>query len=499
MDTKTRKAKRSGAQTDLTVGSIWKTVLKFSLPILFSYLLQTLYSVADAAICGYTLSGNEVAGVNDTGSISFLFLQFAFGCTSGMSVVIAECVGRRDQDAVRKAFAAQIVLGAIISAVLTVAAIFSIKPLLGVLGVTNSGNDTAREVYRAAYTYIAVICGGLVTQLFYNIICCVLRSIGDSLTPLLFLLGSSVLNVALDLLLIIVCKMGVAGAAAATVISQGLAAVGCFIAAFVRYPQLRLHAADFKGITRRLTGRTLWQGLPLGLQFSVLAIGIIVMSNGVIAFDKMPDGGMAEGTPAQLGYSAACKVDNILFMPFNALGTAMLSFCGQNHGAGNHDRIKKGTSQLLCIVLILSAVCGGIGTLLTINGAYQHLFLASDKITAQSVRFGNLYLHIVQPAFFFLGALLVLRNAVQGLAKPLFPFLAGVAELVARVVVCLVLPRLLNGGAITSAASITAFAGLSLADPLAWVAADIPLLIAAILYIYKKPKQKAPTEVDAAP
>ncbi|MDE6398746.1 MAG: polysaccharide biosynthesis C-terminal domain-containing protein, partial [Clostridiales bacterium] len=253
--------KKLHKQTDLTQGGIAKTILRFSLPILFSYLLQTLYTVADAAICGYTLSGNEVAGVNDTNAISFLFLQFAIGCTSGMSVLVADCAGKRDDNGLRKAFAAQIVLGVALALLLTATGLLTVKPLLRLLGVTAGGNETSKEVYRAASAYITVICGGIAAQFFYNMICCVLRSIGDSFTPLLFLLCSTLLNIALDLLFILVCGWGVTGAAAATVLSQALAAIGCFIFAFARYPALRLHARDFRAISGRLCLRTLWQGV----------------------------------------------------------------------------------------------------------------------------------------------------------------------------------------------------------------------------------------------
>ena len=480
--------RRKSKQTDLTQGKITKTILRFTFPVFLTYLLQTLFGIADAAICGYTLDANQVAGVNDTSSVSFLFLQFAIGCTSGMSVTLADSVGRRDAAGIRKAFAAQIVWGLVLSALLTVAGLFSVKPLLALLGVRKSGGQVNRAVYRAAYTYIAVIVGGLSTQFFYNIICCVLRSIGDSATPLLFLVLSSVLNIALDLLFILACGWGVAGAAVATVVSQAAAATACFVYTLVRYPFLRLSGADFKAVSWKYSGRMLWQSVPLGLQFSVLAFGLIIMTNGVIAFDKAADGSMVQGTPAQLGYSAACKIDNIFMTPLNALGTAMLSFCAQNHGAGKYDRIKKGCRQAIFLSFIVSVLLLCAGLLLSIHGAYQHIFLASGKISARSVRYGNVYLYSVLPFFTFLGILLVLRNAVQGVGKPLCPFLAGIAELIARIVVCLLLPACIAGTSVTASAPIAAFVGLSFADPIAWIAADIPLLIAGLLYIFRKKK-----------
>ncbi len=482
--------KQKQANSDLTQGSIWKTIVRFSLPILLSYLLQNFYSVADAAICGYTLSASEVAGVNDTNSISFIFLQFAFGCTAGMSVILSTRIGRNDSDGVRKALATQIVLSFFIVVAVTVISLFTINPLLALLGVTPSDtSEVNNAVYNAAFTYISIICGGMIGQFAYNLICCVLRSLGNSVTPLVFLVISTVLNIALDLVFIMACGWGVAGAAAATVISQLLSAIACFIFTFVRYKELRLKLADFKAMDMRTSLRTLWQGIPLGLQFSVLSFGILTMSNGVISFDKTANGAMVAGTPAQIGYSAACKLDNIFFTPFNALGTAMISFTGQNNGAGKHDRIKRGIMQTMLIMLVISAIEITAGLLLSVNGMYQHFFLASDKINSETIRFGNTYLYSALPFAFVLGVLLVLRNVIQGLGKPLFPFLAGIAELIARIVICIFLPLLANGGPINSSASSLSFFCLGLGDAVAWFAAAILLAIATVYYMRKLSNQ----------
>ncbi len=484
------KDRKRSNNRDLTQGSIWKTIVRFSLPILLSYLLQNFYSVADAAICGYTLSASEVAGVNDTNSISFIFLQFAFGCTAGMSVILSTRIGRNDSDGVRKALATQIVLSFFIVVAVTVISLFTINPLLALLGVTPSDtSEVNNAVYNAAFTYISIICGGMIGQFAYNLICCVLRSLGNSLTPLIFLAISTALNIALDLVFIMACGWGVAGAAAATVISQLLSAIACFIFTFVRYKELRLKLADFKAMDMRTSLRTLWQGIPLGLQFSVLSFGILTMSNGVISFDKTANGAMVAGTPAQIGYSAACKLDNIFFTPFNALGTAMISFTGQNNGAGKHDRIRRGIMQTMLIMLVISAIEITAGLLLSVNGMYQHFFLASDKINSETIRFGNTYLYSALPFVFVLGVLLVLRNVIQGLGKPLFPFLAGIAELIARIVICISLPLLANGGPINSSASSLSFFCLGLGDAVAWFAAAILLAIATVYYMRKLSNQ----------
>ncbi len=486
-------------QIDLTKGSIWKSILKFSLPILFSYLLQTFYGMTDAAICGHTLSPSEVAGVGDTSSITFIFMQFAFGCTAGMSVIIADRVGKKDTDGIKKAFATQIVLSVCIVVIVTIISVFTIKPLLKLLGIAPSDNSVNNEVYKAAYTYLIIICSCMAGQYFYNVICCILRSLGDSITPLVFLAISSALNIVLDLLFIMAFHWGVAGAAAATVISQSLSAIACFIYAVVRYKELRLKASDFKAIKFRPAMKTLWQGVPLGLQFSVLAFGLITMQNGIISFDKLPSGEMVAGTPAQIGYGAACKMDNLFMTPFNALGTAMISFTAQNHGAGDHTRIRKGALQCFYMMIILSAFSVVAEFLLSINGAYQHIYLANDKITAETIRYGNTYICSAVPFFITLGVLLLLRNTVQGLEKPLFPFLAGIAELAGRILICLFLPALVNGAPIDANASTAAFFWMGFGDAGAWILADLVLLYPLIKYVILKKPTKEPAASEPAP
>ena len=203
---------------ELTQGECWKTILAFSFPIIVSYLLQQVYTISDAAIVGQTLTAQEVAGVNDTTSLIFIFLQFAFGVSAGFCVVTSCNVGAHNPAGVRRSLTTQIVLSAALTVILTVLALLLLDPMLAWINVTPDNG----EVYRAAYTYCAIIFAGIGAQLFYNFICSFLRSMGDSVTPLAFLLFSTVLNVGLDLLFIIVFRWGVAGAAIATVLSHSL-------------------------------------------------------------------------------------------------------------------------------------------------------------------------------------------------------------------------------------------------------------------------------------
>ena len=338
------------------------------------------------------------------------------------------------------------------------------------------------EVYRAAYTYCAILFGGIGAQLFYNFICSFLRSMGDSATPLAFLLFSTILNVGLDLLFILSFHWGVAGAAIATVAAQLISTLGCFLYAFLKYPELRLHREDWR-ITRRDVTRHLIQGIPLGLQFSVLAIGIIVMQSVIVQFDTL--GGEMVSNAAQNGFGAANKLNNLLMTPLNGLGAAMTSFTAQNLGAGDHARIKKGTVQALIIVWTMCLISIAAGLLLSRGGGYLYIFLSPDKVTAETMRYGNTYLYVDLSLYLFLGFIFVVRNCVQGIGKPQFVLGAGAAELVARVSVCLLLPPLIAGGAVNSDAPRAAVYALCFADPFAWMAADAVLLVPFLRNIMK--------------
>ena len=464
---------------DLTQGVCWRTILSFSLPVILSYLLQQVYSISDAAIVGQTLTAQEVAGVNDTNALVFIFLQFAFGVSAGFCVITSYYVGMRDDRGVRRSLATQILLSAVLTVVLTALALALLNPMLAWINVTP---DNA-EVYHAAYTYCFIIFAGIGAQQFYNFICSFLRSMGDSITPLLFLLFSTVLNVGLDLLFILSFRWGVAGAAIATVSAQLISTVGCFIYAFTRYPQLRLHRADWR-VTWYDIRRHLGRGVPLGLQFSVLAIGIIVMQGGVVQFDMR--GGVMVSNAAQNGFGAANKLCNLVATPMNALGTAMTSFTAQNLGAGHYDRIKKGSLQALVMGFLLAALATGIGLLLSRGGLFYHVFLSADKVTADTIRYGNTLLYVDFAMYLFLAFIFVIRNCVQGIGRSAFVLGAGAAELVARIAVCLLLPAAVAGGTVSADAPALASYALCAADPMAWIAADAVLAVPFVRNILRK-------------
>lgn len=466
---------------DLTCGTPWKVILMYAVPIMLSYFLQQIYVLADAIICGQVLSAEQVAGVNDTFPLTFIFLQFAFGCTAGFSVITARKAGTSDTEGVRKSFVTQIFLSAAVSVILTVLSLALIDPMLKMINVTPENY----EVFRAAHDYCFIIFIGISAQMGYNFICGILRAYGDSVTPLVFLIISTILNVGLDILFLVPFKMGPSGAAIATVLAQLISVVACCVYMFSRYKELRLKKSDFK-ITLREVADHLKQGLPLGFQFSILAIGIIAMQGAVVKFDVMENGLMVPGTPAQNGFGAASKLVNFLMSFFQGLSSAMLGYNAQNYGKGEYERIRRGTAQALVIMLVINLICTAAGLLLTINGAYQYIFLSPDKISAQSIMFGNAYLYTDLLPYAVLGVLFVFRGADQGVGKTASVLGAGIAELVARVAICLLLPAAVNGGPVNADASLAAFVAVCFGDPGAWLAACAILIIPAFRYIFKK-------------
>lgn len=473
---------------DLTVGKIYSSILIFMLPILFSYIFQQIYTLADAIIVGQTLSTTEVNGVNATNSLTFIILQFAYGATAGFSVLSSKAIGKYDYKGVRKSFFIQFILSITIAIILTIISLSLLNPLLSLVGLYEVGGG---NTYKSAYTYLFIIFLGIIAQVMYNQIVSLLRSIGDSLTPLLFLIASTILNIGLDLLFIITFKMGVAGAAIATVLAQLLAAIACYIYTFKKYKYLRFKAEDFK-IGFKEYFEHLKLGLPLAFQFSILAIGLITLQGTIIKFDTTSEGIVLDNGPAQLTYGALSKIKNFAMTPFNALGTAMLSFCGQNKGANKTKRIYKGIKQALLIMIIMYVIIMIIMGLLMIDDFYLKIFYSSSMISEEVSYLSKIMSFCSFPLFFILGILFILRNSIQGIGKSLWPFLAGIGELIARTIVCLYGPYLFTSSIDTSLNLFDnplPFIVVSFADPAAWLFAIIVLIAGYILYIYKPYKK----------
>lgn len=441
---------------DMTKGSPLKIFILFSIPLLIGNIFQQLYSMVDTIIVGKCIGVEALAAVGATGAMSFLIIGFLIGLTGGFAVIAAQRYGAKDMDGLRHSVGTSIILCVFTTVVLTTISILTTKPLLRAMNTPDNIMADAKE-------YIMIIYIGIACTMFYNMIACILRAIGDSRTPLYFLIVSSILNIVLDLVFILNFKMGVAGAAWATVISQGVSGVLCFIYTKRKYEILKLSRKDF-----RYNSKFAWKhwalGLPMALQFSVTAIGVIVLQGALNLF----------GSTKIAAYTAACKVEQLVTQPAGTFGVTMANYAGQNLGAGRIDRVKEGVRK--CSIITLIFAVGAAVILLVFGKPLTMLFIDSKQLMSiqnEVLSSAQTYLTIIAIFLPVLNMLFVYRNALQGVGRSLMPFMAGVFELIARTICAFTLPAVFG------------FAGICLAGPIAWFAAAIPLGIAYHIVIKK--------------
>ena len=435
---------------DLTVGSPWKNILYFCVPILISNIFQQLYSMVDTIIVGKTISLSALAAVGCTGSISFLVIGFISGITSGFGVLMAQFFGAKDEENFKRSVGTCCVLSLIVVVVVTAIAVPTARPLLRLM---RTGDDIIED----AHSYIVTIYWGIIATIIYNMSAAMLRAIGDSRSPLIFLIIASLLNIGFDFLCILVFKMGVMGAGVATVASQLLAGMACVIYGLKKYEILRISKRHL-----RWNSTFAWKhvkvGLPMALQFSITAVGIMSVQS---VLNSM-------GTLTVAAYTAASKIDSIAQQPFIAMGAAMATYCAQNYGAHKFERIKKGINIGVILIVIFSAV----GFLLVFALKVPLLKLFSDDYASIQSQ-AELYLYINAGTYLLLGLIHVFRNAIQGMGFSAVTMLSGVTELIMRVIAAFVFAGLFG------------YIGVCFANPSAWLGADVRLL-SIFVFIYKK-------------
>ena len=461
---------------DMTRGKPWRLITAFAIPVLLSQVFQQLYNTADALIVGRFLGDEALAAVSSSGTLIFLIISFFTGMSMGASVTISRYFGAGDYARVSRAIHTNVLLAILCGIVLTVFGVALTPTFLRWMG-------TDPDVLPEAISYFRYYFFGILAVVMYNTCKGIMNALGDSRRPLYYLMFSSALNVALDLLFILSFGWGVAGAAIATVLAQLLSTIACFIYAFAHYPQLRLSRQDF-ALTRSDICQHIIQGIPLGLQFSVLAIGIIIMQSVVVQFDMVD--GLLVSSAAQNGYGAANKLFCLISTPLNALGVSMTSFTAQNLGAGDYKRIRQGTLQALIMLLIVGVLSATIGLLLSIDGLYLRVFLSADKVTPETIRYGNTLVYVDFGLFLLVGFIYIIRNCIQGIERPQYVLCAGAGELIARITVCLLLPAAVAGGKVDANARPLAFYALCAADPAAWIASDLVLCIPFFRHILRQ-------------
>ena len=436
---------------DLTTGSPLKLIITFTFPAFLGMLFQQFYNVVDTIIVGKLLGIGPLAGVGATGSLNFMVLGFCMGICNGFAIPIAQKFGAGDQVELRKFVANSLWLVAIIALVLTVPVCVFCRPILRVM-------NTPEDVFEYAYQYIFIIFLGIPAALLYNILAAILRSLGDSKTPVLFLALSSVLNIGLDIISIKVWGMGVDGTALATVISQGVSGVICFFYMKKRFTVLQMSREERRPDGAKMK-RLCYMGIPMGLQYSITAIGSLVIQATMNGF----------GSVAVAGATAANRINGFLTCPIEALGASMAPYVGQNLGAGKLDRVSRG--------VIDASLCGFVssGVLYVIIWLYGaqltgiFLDVPDPEVTAYAVEF----LRIVGAGYCLLTLVNVVRFSIQGLGFSVLAILSGVMEMIARCFAGLVIAPHIG------------FAAVAMGHPLAWLFADI-FLIPAFLLCRKK-------------
>lgn len=440
-------------QNDMTKGNPLKLLIYFSIPLLIGNIFQQLYSMVDTIIVGRFVGQQALAAVGSTGSMFFLVNGFLVGLTSGFSVLVAQKFGAKDEEGVRKAVASNILLSLGMTFLTTVVMLMLKDKLLHIM-------NTPDNIYQDANTYITIIYAGIFTQSCYNMAAGILRALGDSRTPLYFLIISSIVNIILDLVFIINFNMGVAGAAYATNVAQGVSAILCLVYSYKRYSILRLKKEDFKGNLEYYKIH-FNIGIPMALQFSITAIGIMTVQSAINIF----------GDVAIAAYTAASKILQLFMQPLVTYGVAIATFAGQNLGARQYERIKKGVT-IITMVSIATCITMSIAMIL-FGKSMVGIFV--NNPTSELLGYAQQVLGYAALFSIPLGLIFIYRNALQGMGKPLMPMLGGVFELVARAAVAYSLPKYIG------------FTAICISDPMAWLAAAIPLGITYFITIKKLP------------
>lgn len=431
----------------MTVGNPTKIILNFTLPIFIGNVFQQFYNMADAVIVGKFVGTKALAAVGSTGTIMFLIYGFVVGMTAGFTVLTAQKFGAGDLPAMRRTVAGASILSLIIGLILTAAFMLLMKPWLHLM-------NTPSDIYTDAYAYIMIISGGILAQMLYNLLASILRALGNSKVPLYFLIFSALLNIALDLFFIIVFHMGAAGAAIATIISQGVSGLLCLVYIIKKVPILHMTREDWHP-EGALLKRQMQIGIPMALQYSITAIGTMMVQSSLNIL----------GSTLVAAFTAASKIEQVVTQAYVALGTTIATYGAQNMGAGNIPRIRKGFRSSTIIGVVYSFAAAAL--VMTVGKYMSYLFVSEDvALIIDSV---DIYLKCVGAFFIPLTIVNIYRNGIQGLGYGLLPMMAGVAELIGRGVVAVI------------AARQHSYLGVCLASPAAWVLAAALLLV---MYFY---------------
>ena len=428
---------------DLTKGKPIRLILLFAVPLFVGQLFQLFYSLADTRIVGQTLGDEALAAVGATTTLSDMLLSFLNGLTNGFAIVIATCFGAKDERQMKKAMGGTILLGSCCAVVLSGLCLLNMSGLLKLLNISP-------ELFAAARGYIGIVIAGLLAATLYNICAAMLRAIGDSFTPLLFLILAAFLNIAMDYGFILCLHTGVEGAAYATVIAQAVSAFLCFLYMRRKYPQLTLKKEDFKPdmiLYKKLFGA----GLSMGFMTSLVGVGTMALQTSINTF----------GTDIIVAHTAARKISSIYMLPFSVMGTTLATYCGQNLGAGKYSRIRQGIRDT---VLVTFVWCTGV-----IISAYTVAPWLIRTVTATQkkdiIHTASLYLRVNTPFYYVPTVICLFRNSMQGFGDNRTPVISSSLEMIGKVLIALLLAPAIG------------YYGIIVAEPIVWFIMVIPLVV----------------------
>lgn len=436
---------------EMTSGPCLPLIFNFTLPLLLGNMLQQTYSLIDAAVVGKFLGINALASVGASTSVVFLILGFCNGCCGGFGIPVAQKFGARDYVSMRRLVSVSLKLAGMMSVGIALITCLLCAFILRTM-------QTPENIFQDAYWYLLITFIGVPCTFFYNLLSSIIRALGDSKTPFWFLLFSTILNVLLDLLCILVFHWGVAGAAIATVFSQGVSAVLCYFYMYRKFEILRMQPAD-KRFRPELARQLIFVGVPMGLQFSITAIGSIMLQSANNAL----------GTACVAAFTAAMRIKMFFLCMLESLGIAMATFCGQNYGAGKPERIWTGVKAASLMMIVYVAAVA----IILWGFSEKFVLLFVDPSETEIIADAALFLHISVSFFPVLGLLCILRYSIQGAGYTKLAMFSGVSEMIARILVSVV------------AVPLWGFWAVCFGDPAAWVFADA-FLIPAFIYVYRR-------------
>lgn len=442
------------AMRDMTIGSPVKLILGFLIPMLFGLLFQQFYNMMDTIIVGKYLGVDALAAVGSTGSINFMIVGFCVGVCSGFSIPVAQKFGEKNESALRRYVANSAWLAAAFAVVMTVTVCLLCHDILVWM-------RTPADIFDGAHDYIFVIFLGIPAIFLYNLLSAIIRSMGDSTTPLFFLIISSVMNIVLDLFMVIVLNMGVAGAAWATVISQATSGILCLLYMKKKFTILKMQGDEWKPERHDMVVLCS-MGIPMGLQYSITAIGSVILQTAVNTL----------GSVFVASVTAGSKISMFFCCPYDAMGATMATFGGQNVGARKLDRVHRG--MMSCILLGAGYAVLALVVLYYFGDTVALLFVNSGE--TEILRNTREFL-LINAAFFFPLALVnILRFMIQGLGYSMFAILSGVCEMAARCLVAFLV-------------GVFGYTAVCYASPMAWIAANI-FLIPAYIHVMRRLRRK---------